>query len=97
MRRKRRSTAQVAVLWRVGGAYTNVKLQSDTPGQFVHGVLIVRIGASLYFANAAFVRDRLLSMSRDFFCEHDARSGEMLHAGEHPATARLLRGAASYE
>merc|ERR1719309_803459 len=51
---------QIMILWRVPGTtiYRNVKQESN--GAFIPNVLIARIGSSLYFANASFVKDMLL-------------------------------------
>ena len=42
---------QMSVLWRLPGTpiYRNIKQESA--GQFVPGVVVLRIGASMYFAN----------------------------------------------
>jgi sulfate transporter 4 len=50
---------QIAVLWRIPGTtiYRNVK--QETSGTFIPNVFIARIGSSLYFANASFVKDTL--------------------------------------
>jgi sulfate transporter 4 len=56
---------QIALLWRLPGTeiYRNVKQEST--GEFVEGVLTVRVGAALYFANASLVKDRLLQYVAD--------------------------------
>ena len=58
---------QVAVLWKLPGTaiYRNVK-QGESPGQFVRDVLVLRVGASMYFANVAYVKDRILELCADF-------------------------------
>lgn len=58
---------QMVVLWRLPGTpiYRNVK--QDSVGTFVPGVLIVRIGASMYFANVAFIRDKLKELAFNFY------------------------------
>ena len=58
---------QMVVLWRLPGTpiYRNIK--QDSVGQFVDGVLIVRIGASMYFANVAFIRDKLKELVFTFY------------------------------
>jgi sulfate transporter 4 len=57
---------QLTVLWRLPGTsiYRNVKQESN--GSFIPGVMIVRIGASMYFANAAFIKEMLLNFVLDF-------------------------------
>jgi len=54
---------QVAVLWYAASSSTpdfvNVKLRD---GRLVEGVLVARLGASMYFANVSFVRERLAAL-----------------------------------
>jgi sulfate transporter 4 len=56
---------QISILWRIPGTtiYRNVKQESS--GAFIPNVFICRLGSSLYFANAAFVKDMLLAYSSD--------------------------------
>lgn len=56
---------QLTILWRIPGTtiYRNVKQESS--GAFIPNVFICRLGSSLYFANAAFVKDMLLAYSSD--------------------------------
>merc|ERR1719424_1249766 len=56
---------QISILWRIPGTtiYRNVKQESS--GAFIPNVFICRIGSSLYFANAAFVKDMLLAYTSD--------------------------------
>lgn len=56
---------QITILWRIPGTsiYRNVKQESS--GTFIKNVFICRIGSSLYFANAAYVKDMLLAYTSD--------------------------------
>lgn len=56
---------QITILWRIPGTtiYRNVKQESS--GAFIPNVFICRIGSSLYFANAAFVKDMILAYTSD--------------------------------
>jgi len=56
---------QITILWRIPGTtiYRNVKQENN--GTFVPNVFICRIGSSLYFANASFVKDMLLTYVTD--------------------------------
>ena len=56
---------QISVLWKLPGTaiYRNVK-QGESPGQFVKGVLVVRVGASMYFANVAYIKDTIIELCR---------------------------------
>jgi len=56
---------QLTILWRIPGTtiYRNVKQESS--GAFVPNIFICRIGSSLYFANASFVKDMLLTYVTD--------------------------------
>jgi sulfate transporter 4 len=52
-------TPQMSVLWSIPGTKYYRHVKQPEPGNFVHGVLAVRIGASMYFANTAAVADAL--------------------------------------
>lgn len=56
---------QISVLWKLPGTaiYRNVK-QGESPGQFVKGVLVLRVGASMYFANVAYIKDTVIELCR---------------------------------
>lgn len=53
---------QVSLIWRVRGTnfYRSVKQSPD--GVWVKGVLIVRFGASMYFANTSYIRDTIMDL-----------------------------------
>jgi len=57
---------QMSMLWRLPGTqiYRNIKQESD--GQFVPGIICIRIGASMYFANVSFIRDYINKMLDEF-------------------------------
>lgn len=63
---------QMSVLWRLPGTpiYRNIKQES--PGQFIPGIIILRIGSSMYFANVAFIRDYISKMLTEFSEAADA-------------------------
>mmetsp|Transcript_4678 Transcript_4678/g.12990 ORF Transcript_4678/g.12990 Transcript_4678/m.12990 type:complete len:849 (-) Transcript_4678:1976-4522(-) len=52
---------QISILWRLPGTeiYRNVKQENN--GVFIKHVLVVRVGASMYFANVAYIREQLLN------------------------------------
>jgi sulfate transporter 4 len=56
---------QITILWRIPGTtiYRNVKQESS--GAFIPNVFICRLGSSLYFANAAFVKEMLFAYASD--------------------------------
>merc|ERR1719203_765448 len=56
---------QITILWRIPGTtfYRNMKQESS--GSFIPNVFICRIGSSLYFANAAYVKEMLLGYVSD--------------------------------
>jgi len=56
---------QIMILWRIPGTtiYRNIKQESC--GAFVPHVFIARIGSSMYFANASFIKDMLLGYVAD--------------------------------
>ena len=55
---------QIVLLWRLPGTEIYRNVEQESIGEFVPGVLCVRIGAAMYFANAALVKDRLLQYVR---------------------------------
>lgn len=58
---------QITILWRVPGTRDGYRsIRQEGGGLFVEGVFIARLGASLYFANAAFVKDALRGFLLDF-------------------------------
>jgi sulfate transporter 4 len=52
---------QITVLWRIPGTTIYRNTKQETSGVFVPNVFIARIGSSLYFANASFVKEKLLA------------------------------------
>lgn len=56
---------QITILWRIPGTaiYRNVKQESS--GVFIPNVFICRIGSSMYFANASFIKDMILAYIDD--------------------------------
>lgn len=56
---------QITILWRIPGTtiYRNVKQESS--GAFIPNVFILRIGSSMYFANASFIKDMILAYVND--------------------------------
>mmetsp|Transcript_10789 Transcript_10789/g.29053 ORF Transcript_10789/g.29053 Transcript_10789/m.29053 type:complete len:911 (+) Transcript_10789:2-2734(+) len=56
---------QIIILWRIPGTtiYRNIKQEST--GTFIPNVFICRLGSSLYFANAQYVKDMLLAYVTD--------------------------------
>jgi anti-anti-sigma regulatory factor len=56
---------QITILWRIPGTtiYRNVKQESS--GAFIPNIFIARIGSSMYFANASFIKDMLLGYVAD--------------------------------
>jgi sulfate transporter 4 len=55
---------QIAVLWRIPGTTIYRNFKQETNGSFIPSVFIARIGSSLYFANANYVKDELLTNIR---------------------------------
>ena len=56
---------QIVLLWRLPGTEIYRNVEQESIGEFVPGVLCVRIGTAMYFANAALVKDRLLQYVND--------------------------------
>jgi len=57
---------QMSVLWRLPNTQIWRNIKQESEGFFVPGVMVVRIGASMYFANVAFIRDYILKMIGEF-------------------------------
>jgi sulfate transporter 4 len=56
---------QIHVLWRIPGTSIYRSVKQETGGNFVPGVFIARIGSSLYFANAGYVKETILNYLSD--------------------------------
>jgi len=57
---------QLTVLWRLPNTPIWRNIKQESHGHFVPGVMVVRIGASMYFANVAFIRDYISKMVKEF-------------------------------
>merc|ERR1719276_509261 len=56
---------QLCILWRIPGTTIYRSVKQESSGTFIPNVFICRIGSSLYFANASFVKDMLLGYVSD--------------------------------
>jgi len=56
---------QITILWRIPGTTIYRNMKQESSGSFVPNVFIARLGSSLYFANASFVKDMLLAYVND--------------------------------
>lgn len=56
---------QITILWRIPGTSIYRNMKQESSGTFIQNVFIARIGSSLYFANASFVKEMLLSHVND--------------------------------
>eukprot|EP00471_Norrisiella_sphaerica_P007528 CAMPEP_0184490428 /NCGR_PEP_ID=MMETSP0113_2-20130426/17861_1 /TAXON_ID=91329 /ORGANISM="Norrisiella sphaerica, Strain BC52" /LENGTH=747 /DNA_ID=CAMNT_0026874307 /DNA_START=55 /DNA_END=2298 /DNA_ORIENTATION=- len=55
---------QISLIWRVPGT-TNYRIVKQAPnGEWIKNILIVRFGASMYFANMSYLRDVVMDMLR---------------------------------
>lgn len=57
---------QMTVLWRLPNTQIYRNIKQEDSGQFIPGVVILRIGASMYFANVSFIRDFISKMLAEF-------------------------------
>mmetsp|Transcript_16112 Transcript_16112/g.32643 ORF Transcript_16112/g.32643 Transcript_16112/m.32643 type:complete len:745 (+) Transcript_16112:65-2299(+) len=55
---------QVSLVWRVKGTDTYRIVKQAPNGEWIKNVLIVRFGASMYFANMSYIRDTIIGMLR---------------------------------
>lgn len=56
---------QITILWRIPGTTIYRSMKQESSGSFIPHVFICRIGSSLYFANASFVKDMLMAYVDD--------------------------------
>jgi len=56
---------QITILWRIPGTTIYRNMKQESSGAFIPNVFIARIGSSLYFANASFVKDMMLAYVSD--------------------------------
>ncbi|CAK9075072.1 unnamed protein product [Durusdinium trenchii] len=56
---------QITILWRIPGTSIYRNMKQENNGTFIQNVFIARIGSSLYFANASFVKEMLLAHVTD--------------------------------
>jgi len=57
---------QMTVLWRLPNSPIYRNIRQESQGHFIPGVMVVRIGASMYFANVSFIRDYISKMVAEF-------------------------------
>jgi len=56
---------QITILWRIPGTTIYRNMKQESSGSFIPNVFICRIGSSMYFANASFIKDMLLAYVSD--------------------------------
>jgi len=56
---------QITILWRIPGTTIYRNMKQESSGGFIPNVFIARIGSSMYFANASFIKDMLLAYVED--------------------------------
>lgn len=56
---------QIDILWRVPGTSIYRSITQEQSGSFLRNILVVRIGASLYFANSSFIKETVISYVND--------------------------------
>jgi len=52
---------QIAILWRIPGTNIYRNMKQEGSGAFISSVFICRIGSSMYFANAAYIKEMILT------------------------------------
>jgi sulfate transporter 4 len=50
---------QIGILWNISGTKYFRNIKQPEQGVFIPGILVLRLGGSLYFANVAYVRDQI--------------------------------------
>jgi high affinity sulfate transporter 1 len=56
---------QITILWRIPGTTIYRNIKQENSGRFVPNMFICRLASSLYFANAGYVKEKLLEYIRD--------------------------------
>jgi hypothetical protein len=56
---------QITVLWRIPGTTIYRAMKQESNGVFIPNVFICRIGSSMYFANASYIKDTLVQYVTD--------------------------------
>lgn len=56
---------QLTILWRIPGTTIYRNMKQESSGTFIPNMFVCRIGSSLYFANAQYVKDMLLAYVSD--------------------------------
>jgi anti-anti-sigma regulatory factor len=56
---------QITILWRIPGTTIYRNMKQESSGSFIPNVFICRIGCSMYFANAQFVKEMLMAYIMD--------------------------------
>jgi len=56
---------QITILWRIPGTTIYRNMKQEGSGVFIPNVFICRIGSSMYFANAAYVKEMILTYVSD--------------------------------
>jgi len=56
---------QISILWRIPGTTIYRNMKQEGSGAFIPNVFICRIGSSMYFANASYVKDMILTYVSD--------------------------------
>jgi len=56
---------QITVLWRIPGTTIYRNMKQEQSGAFIPNVFICRIGSSMYFANASYIKDVLMQHVAD--------------------------------
>lgn len=64
---------QIVILWRIPGTAIYRNMKQESTGAFIPNVFICRIGSSLYFANASFVKDMLVAYVKDLEDVNDTK------------------------
>merc|ERR1719203_998480 len=56
---------QLTILWRIPGTKIYRSMKQERNGAFIPNVFICRIGSSMYFANASYIKDSLIQYVED--------------------------------
>ena len=87
---------QMSVLWRLPGTPIYRSIEQESRGQFVPGIVILRVGGAMFFANVTYIRDYVMQMVTEFTAAADATVGAAAppadaEAAAAPDTSRRTR------
>jgi sulfate transporter 4 len=85
---------QMTVLWKLPNTSIWRNIKQESSGHFVPGVMVVRVGSSMYFANVAYIRDYISKMIGEFSEAANYGDDTSVHGGASAPGPKAGGGAA---